>query len=81
MRSVVVVVVVQHLVRGVCRYYELLDQRRELKTDDVAIVRLEQLSPFPSELVAQELRRCVRADVRVCGWSRVTAVYWCDSTV
>jgi 2-oxoglutarate dehydrogenase E1 component len=30
-------------------YYDLLDQRRKNQKDDVAIVRLEQLYPFPQE--------------------------------
>ena len=31
-------------------YYELLEARREGKIDDVAIVSIEQLSPFPFDL-------------------------------
>jgi 2-oxoglutarate dehydrogenase E1 component len=32
-------------------YYELLDQREKLKRDDVALVRIEQLYPFPKHLL------------------------------
>jgi 2-oxoglutarate dehydrogenase E1 component len=36
-------------------YYELLARREELKLDDVAIVRLEQMYPFPAEELAAAL--------------------------
>ena len=36
-------------------YYELLLRRREEELDDVAIVRIEQLYPFPREAYAAEL--------------------------
>jgi 2-oxoglutarate dehydrogenase E1 component len=48
-------------------YYELLDKRREQKNDSVAIVRLEQLSPFPSDLVAQQLAAYPKAE---CVWAQ-----------
>jgi 2-oxoglutarate dehydrogenase E1 component len=32
-------------------YYELLEQREKLKRDDVALVRIEQLYPFPQHLL------------------------------
>ena len=38
-------------------YFELLSARRERDESRVAIVRLEQLYPFPSDLVAAELAR------------------------
>eukprot|EP00041_Stephanoeca_diplocostata_P026684 m.723342 g.723342 ORF g.723342 m.723342 type:complete len:999 (-) comp23020_c0_seq1:104-3100(-) len=34
-------------------YYELLHERRERGANDVALVRLEQISPFPFDLVQQ----------------------------
>ena len=34
-------------------YYELLQKRRDAGVKDVAIVRIEQLSPFPFDKVAQ----------------------------
>lgn len=36
-------------------YYDLLDQRRKYEQTDVAIVRLEQLYPFPAEECAEVL--------------------------
>jgi 2-oxoglutarate dehydrogenase E1 component len=36
-------------------YYELLQARRDAEVDDVAIVSVEQLSPFPFDLVAVRL--------------------------
>jgi len=38
-------------------YYELLAVRREHKLKDVAIIRVEQLYPFPNEAFAEELKK------------------------
>jgi 2-oxoglutarate dehydrogenase E1 component len=38
-------------------YYDLIDKRKELGADDVAISRIEQLSPFPFDRVAKEIAR------------------------
>jgi 2-oxoglutarate dehydrogenase E1 component len=38
-------------------YYDLLAKRTELKRDDVALVRLEQIHPFPAWKLAQILNR------------------------
>jgi 2-oxoglutarate dehydrogenase E1 component len=38
-------------------YYDLLDKRRKEELEHVAIIRLEQLYPFPSESLALELAR------------------------
>ena len=38
-------------------YYELLAARRENKVGDVAIVRLEQLYPFPADAFSAELKK------------------------
>ncbi|WP_417656780.1 2-oxoglutarate dehydrogenase E1 component [Pseudidiomarina aestuarii] len=37
-------------------YYDLLQERRKREQDDVAIVRIEQLYPFPAEEVAEILK-------------------------
>jgi len=48
-------------------YYELDEKRVERGLDDqVAIVRLEQLNPFPFDLVMRELRRFPNAEVAWC---------------
>ena len=44
-------------------YYELLEERRASERDDVAIVRIEQLSPFPSDRVAEEVARYPNAEL------------------
>lgn len=36
-------------------YYDLLEKRREQKRDDVAIIRIEQLYPFPEKRLAEVL--------------------------
>ncbi len=38
-------------------YYDLLHRRAELKRQDVAIVRLEQMYPFPHDDLSNELKR------------------------
>jgi len=44
-------------------YYELLEKRREAEVDDVAIVRIEQLSPFPFDKVAENVKLYPNAEV------------------
>ncbi|MDH3242437.1 MAG: 2-oxoglutarate dehydrogenase E1 component, partial [Alphaproteobacteria bacterium] len=47
-------------------YYDLLTERRERGIDDVAIVRLEQIYPFPVNSLTAELERYSNADVVWC---------------
>jgi 2-oxoglutarate dehydrogenase E1 component len=42
-------------------YYDLLQARRDQNSDDAAIVRIEQLYPFPREELTAELERYTRA--------------------
>ena len=50
-------------------YYDLFARRRELGLDDVvALVRLEQLAPFPERVLAEELAR----------YPKGTRVVWCQ---
>ena len=43
-------------------YYDLLEQRRERQRNDVAIIRVEQLYPFPHARLTEELRRYPNAE-------------------
>lgn len=47
-------------------YYELLDERDKRKIADIAIVRVEQLAPFPFHSVAAELSKYSNAEVVWC---------------
>ena len=49
-------------------YYDLVERRQTLKRRDVAILRLEQLYPFPEEELKQELQR----------YPNVTRFIWCQ---
>jgi 2-oxoglutarate dehydrogenase E1 component len=49
-------------------YYDLLDYRKSSASDNVALIRLEQLYPFPAEQLAAELAR----------YSNVQTVVWCQ---
>ncbi|MFT6106787.1 MAG: 2-oxoglutarate dehydrogenase E1 component [Rickettsiales bacterium] len=47
-------------------YYELLQSRQENKIDDVALVRVEQLYPFPEKEISIELKKYKNAEVIWC---------------
>ncbi|TXH50070.1 MAG: 2-oxoglutarate dehydrogenase E1 component [Desulfurellales bacterium] len=49
-------------------YYDLLEKRRELKRDDVAIIRIEQLYPFPEKKLADAL----------APYKKVKSIVWCQ---
>lgn len=49
-------------------YYDLIAARRERKSDDVAIIRVEQLYPFPHKAFATELKK----------YPNVNEVVWCQ---
>ncbi|MDP2559928.1 2-oxoglutarate dehydrogenase E1 component [Psychrobium sp. 1_MG-2023] len=49
-------------------YYELLQQRRDSGQDDIAIIRIEQLYPFPHEEVTNLLAQ----------YAHVTDFVWCQ---
>ena len=44
-------------------YYDLLEERRANKIDDVAIVRLEQIYPFPESSLLAEIKKYKNAEV------------------
>jgi 2-oxoglutarate dehydrogenase E1 component len=47
-------------------YYDLLEAREAKKINDVALVRLEQLYPFPSAELATELKKYKNAEIIWC---------------
>jgi 2-oxoglutarate dehydrogenase E1 component len=47
-------------------YYDLIEDREKRGIDDVYIMRIEQLYPFPLKSVAQELSRFKNADLVWC---------------
>ena len=49
-------------------YYELVAHRRDNKITNTAIVRLEQLYPFPQKAFDEELKK----------WSKATEIVWCQ---
>jgi len=49
-------------------YYDLLERKREAGLDGVALVRIEQLYPFPWRMLREEL----------AGYTGVDEFYWCQ---
>lgn len=49
-------------------YYELLEKRREMKLTDIAIIRIEQLYPFPEEVCREVLKP----------YQQAVEVVWCQ---
>jgi 2-oxoglutarate dehydrogenase E1 component len=49
-------------------YYDLLVARRERELEDVALLRVEQLYPFPHKVLEAELRK----------YPNATQVVWCQ---
>jgi len=49
-------------------YYDLVKQRAEKKLDDVAIIRLEQLYPFPHKALTAELKK----------YPKLEEIVWCQ---
>ena len=47
-------------------YYDLLDERNKAGIQDIALVRVEQLYPFPEISLGNELKRYAAADVVWC---------------
>ncbi|GAA0161965.1 dehydrogenase [Lithospermum erythrorhizon] len=47
-------------------YYELDEERRKVDRKDVAICRVEQLCPFPYDLIQRELKRYPNAEIVWC---------------
>jgi 2-oxoglutarate dehydrogenase E1 component len=49
-------------------YYDLLATRRDREADDVAVIRVEQLYPFPHKALATELKH----------YAKATEIVWCQ---
>ena len=49
-------------------YYDLLEERRLKGIKDVAIIRLEQIHPFPNKLLREEVQK----------YSHASQVVWCQ---
>ncbi len=47
-------------------YYELLQERRDLKLDDVVIIRVEQLYPWPRDSLVNTLKQYCNAELIWC---------------
>ncbi|CAM8936940.1 unnamed protein product [Rhodiola kirilowii] len=47
-------------------YYELDEERKKVKSEDTAICRVEQLCPFPYDLIQRELKRYPNAEIVWC---------------
>jgi len=46
-------------------YYDLIVERQEQQLEDkIAIIRIEQICPFPYQLFIEEMRKYPRAEVR-----------------
>ncbi|WP_114394769.1 2-oxoglutarate dehydrogenase E1 component [Oleisolibacter albus] len=57
-------------------YYDLLQERESRGIKDIAIVRLEQLYPFPANTLATELGKYPNADVVWCQEEPENQGYW-----
>jgi 2-oxoglutarate dehydrogenase E1 component len=57
-------------------YYDLLQERRERKINDVMILRVEQLYPFPHKTLVDELKAYPNADVIWCQEEAQNQGYW-----
>ncbi|HEY8964026.1 MAG TPA: 2-oxoglutarate dehydrogenase E1 component [Alphaproteobacteria bacterium] len=57
-------------------YYDLFEAREERGLKDVAILRLEQLYPFPADALAEELKKYPNADVAFVQEEPENQGYW-----
>src|SRR5262249_8024058 len=57
-------------------YYDLLQERRERKINDIMILRVQQLYPFPLGELAEELGQYSNADVVWCQEEPENQGYW-----
>ncbi|MFN3701124.1 MAG: 2-oxoglutarate dehydrogenase E1 component [Alphaproteobacteria bacterium] len=57
-------------------YYDLLQERRDRKIDNVLLLRVEQLYPFPSDALAEELKPFKNAEIVWCQEEPKNQGYW-----
>lgn len=57
-------------------YYDLLQARREAKIDNVVLLRVEQLYPFPQKIIAEELKKYPNAEIVWCQEEPQNQGYW-----
>jgi 2-oxoglutarate dehydrogenase E1 component len=57
-------------------YYDLLEERRNRGIDDITILRLEQLYPFPEKALLQDLALYENADIIWCQEESANMGYW-----
>mmetsp|Transcript_25830 Transcript_25830/g.4358 ORF Transcript_25830/g.4358 Transcript_25830/m.4358 type:complete len:99 (-) Transcript_25830:46-342(-) len=47
-------------------YYDLIDKRRKIGANDIAILRVEQLAPFPFDNVIEYIQKYTTAEIVWC---------------
>ncbi len=57
-------------------YYDLLQERRDRKIDNIMILRVEQLYPFPHKILMEELAQYPNAEVIWCQEEPQNQGYW-----
>ncbi len=57
-------------------YYDLLQERRDRKIDNIMILRIEQLYPFPHKSLVEELKQYPNADIVWCQEEPQNQGYW-----
>jgi 2-oxoglutarate dehydrogenase E1 component len=57
-------------------YYDLLQERRERKIDNVVLLRVEQLYPFPHKILMEELKQYPNAEIIWCQEEPQNQGYW-----
>ncbi len=57
-------------------YYDLLAERRERGIDDITLIRVEQLYPFPHEALVEELKAFKNAEFVWCQEEPENQGYW-----
>ncbi len=57
-------------------YYDLLQARRDAKINNIVLLRVEQLYPFPYKIVAEELKKYPNAEIVWCQEEPQNQGYW-----